>query len=141
MEPTIFFTNHLVKSEDLNHHGTLFAGRSAEWFVESGFIAVAKVLDPESIVCLKIHGLTFTRPVNCGGIVTYQSKIIYAGNTSLVVYVEMMENENPVMKGFITFIHVDKNNIPVPHGIRITPVTEEDRVIQKEAMELRKPSN
>jgi hypothetical protein len=30
----------LVKSEDLNHHGTLFAGRTAEWFVESGFLPV-----------------------------------------------------------------------------------------------------
>ena len=34
-------TCRLIKSEDLNHHGTLFAGRCAEWFVESGFIAVA----------------------------------------------------------------------------------------------------
>ncbi|NTU75550.1 MAG: acyl-CoA thioesterase, partial [Anaerolineaceae bacterium] len=34
-------TQHLVKSEDLNHHGTLYAGRTAEWFVESGFIAAA----------------------------------------------------------------------------------------------------
>ena len=33
-----FSTYHLVKSEDLNHHGTLYAGRSAEWFVEAGFI-------------------------------------------------------------------------------------------------------
>ena len=29
-------TNRFVKGEDLNHHGTLFAGRAAEWFVESG---------------------------------------------------------------------------------------------------------
>ena len=33
---------HLVKSEDLNHHRTLFAGRGAEWLVEAGFIAAAK---------------------------------------------------------------------------------------------------
>ena len=32
----IYKTYHLVKSEDLNHHGTLYAGRNAEWFVESG---------------------------------------------------------------------------------------------------------
>ena len=43
----------LVKSNDLNHHGTLFAGRTAEWFVESGFIAAAGVLDPKNLVCLK----------------------------------------------------------------------------------------
>jgi len=32
---------HLIKSEDLNHHGTLFAGRGAEWMVEAGFVAAA----------------------------------------------------------------------------------------------------
>lgn len=29
-----FKISHLIKSEDLNHHGTLFAGRTAEWLVE-----------------------------------------------------------------------------------------------------------
>ena len=39
MKSQIYHYDRLVKSEDLNHHGTLFAGRSAEWFVEAGFIA------------------------------------------------------------------------------------------------------
>ena len=38
IRPENMVTMRLVKSEDLNHHGTLFAGRTAEWFVESGFI-------------------------------------------------------------------------------------------------------
>jgi len=60
IEPFETKTLRLVKSEDLNHHGTLFAGRTAEWFVESGFIAAASILDPKTIVCLKIHGMYFT---------------------------------------------------------------------------------
>ena len=55
----------LVKSEDLNHHGTLFAGKTAMWFVESGFIAAASLTHPENIVCVNIHGMLFTRPVLC----------------------------------------------------------------------------
>jgi acyl-CoA hydrolase len=54
-EPKVVYTTRLVKSEDLNHHGTLFAGRTAEWFVESGFIAAARLINPQNIVCLKIH--------------------------------------------------------------------------------------
>jgi len=38
IRPLTMVTMRLVKSEDLNHHGTLFAGRTAEWFVESGRI-------------------------------------------------------------------------------------------------------
>ena len=52
MSMKTFVTHRLVKGEDLNHHGTLFAGRSAEWFVESGFIAAAAttiVLDGRSV--------------------------------------------------------------------------------------------
>ena len=64
MKPQTFHYDRLVKSEDLNHHGTLFAGRSAEWFVEAGFIAAASVLPPKNIVCVKIHGLTFTKPIH-----------------------------------------------------------------------------
>ncbi len=36
MDKNLIVTNRFVKSEDLNHHGTLFAGRTSEWFVETG---------------------------------------------------------------------------------------------------------
>ncbi len=50
--------SHLVKSEDLNHHGTLFAGRSAEWLVESGFVAAAAEHGrPQDVVCKTFTGL------------------------------------------------------------------------------------
>ena len=55
-----------MKSEDLNHHGTLFAGKTAMWFVESGFIAVASLTHPENIVCLNIHGMLFKKPIGNG---------------------------------------------------------------------------
>lgn len=130
MEPITCTSNHLVKSEDLNHHGTLYAGRSADWFVEAGFIAAARLLPPDSIVCLKIHGMTFTHPVRCGEIATYRSKIIYTGRTSLVAFVEMFAKDELVVNGLITFIHVDENSIPKVHGIIIVPVTENDKKIQ-----------
>jgi acyl-CoA hydrolase len=134
MEPVTNISNHLVKSEDLNHHGTLYAGRSAEWFVEAGFIAAARLKSPESIVCLKIHGMTFSRPVKCGEIATYNSKIVYAGKTSLVAFIEMYTKDELVVKGFITFIHVDEKSNPKAHGITIDPVTEIDKELQKAAI-------
>jgi acyl-CoA hydrolase len=136
VEPVCNTSNHLVKSEDLNHHNTLYAGRSAEWFVEAGFIAAARIKPPNSIVCLKIHGMTFSRSVYCGEIVTCDSKIIYAGTTSLIAFIEMWANKELVVNGFITFIHVDENSKPLAHGVKITPVTEEDKVLQEKAIAL-----
>jgi acyl-CoA hydrolase len=136
---TCTVTMRLVKSEDLNHHGTLFAGRTAEWFVESGFIAAASLLNPQNIVCLKIHGMFFTKPAVSGDVLKFSSKVVFAGNTSIVSYVHVEKNgaEKPLVDGFITFIHVDENTRPAPHHIEIKPVTEEDRSLYETAKNLR----
>jgi acyl-CoA hydrolase len=63
MEIKTFISHRMVKGEDLNHHGTLFAGRTAQWFVEAGFIAAASLTHPKNILCLKIHGMLFKKPV------------------------------------------------------------------------------
>lgn len=128
IKPVSRTTMRLVKSEDLNHHGTLFAGRTAEWFVESGFIAAASMLDAKSVVCLKIHGMFFTKPVFPGEILIFESKIVSAGCTSLTSYVRvsMNDSEKPIVDGFVTFIHVDNNTKPAPHHIIVKPETEED---------------
>jgi acyl-CoA hydrolase len=131
VEPLTNITNRLVKNEDLNHHGTLYAGRSAEWFVEAGFIAAAGLTRPEDIVCLKIHGMTFMRPVRGGDVITFESRIILAGNSSLHAYVRMMEKGEQVMDGFITFVHVDREGRARPHGIAITPSNEADLLLQE----------
>jgi Acyl-CoA hydrolase len=137
--PQEAYTTRLVKSEDLNHHGTLFAGRTAEWFVESGFIAAAILVDPISIVCLKIHGMYFTQPVKPGEIIKFKSKIVYAGNSSLVAHIAISRNDNiPFVSGFITFIHVDENTRAAKHFIEIVPVTEEDKQLYEDAKALNK---
>jgi acyl-CoA hydrolase len=128
VEPSITIATRLIKSEDLNHHGTLFAGRTAEWFVESGFIAAASLLNPKYIVCLIVHGMYFSKPAKPGDILVFSSKIVYAGNTSLVAYVKVKNPhlEKDSVSGFITFIHVNDDTQPVSHNIIISPQTEED---------------
>ena len=124
---------HLVKSEDLNHHGTLYAGRTAEWFVETGFVSAAKLLPPERIVCLKIHGMEFLAPVHAGDIATFEGKVVYTGRTSLIAFVRMQVKEREIVSGFVTFIHVDENAVPLPHHLLMEAVTEEDRDLNERA--------
>jgi len=122
----------LVKGEDLNHHGTLFAGRGAEWFVEAGFIAASSLTSPESTVCVKIHGMVFTRPVKKGSLIRCDSKVVYAGRTSLISYVKIVihPTDEFVVDGFLTFINVDSNGKPTPHNIEIQAVSAEDIELQ-----------
>ena len=135
MQPRIFKYDRLIKSEDLNHHRTLFAGRCAEWFVEAGFIAVANVLPADNIVCLKIHGLTFTKPLKSGDIACFESKIVYAGVSSIKVYVVLRENDQdtPVVEGFITFVHVDATGTTLPHGLILELMNPEDIALNQRA--------
>ena len=137
--PTCTVTMRLIKSEDLNHHGTLFAGRTAEWFVESGFIAAASLLNPQNIVCLKIHGMFFTKPAVSGDVLKFSSKVVFAGNSSITSYIHVENNGayKPLVDGFVTFIHVDENTRPAPHYLKITPVTEEDKALYETAKNLR----
>jgi acyl-CoA hydrolase len=139
VEPMVVNTTRLVKSEDLNHHGTLFAGRTAEWFVESGFIAAAHLVDPQNIVCLKIHGMYFTKPVRPGQILKFASKVVYAGKSSLISYIEVTKGNNPdsLVSGFITFINVDEQTKPASHNIQINAVTEEDKALFETAKGLK----
>ena len=138
MDVVTLTTHHLIKSEDLNHHGTLYAGRSAEWFVESGFTAAASLCGPEHILCVMIHGMEFTRPVQRGEIVTYTSKIVLTGKTSLVAYVGASVLGALALEGFLTFVNVDLKGKPQPHGLLIEPSTAEDAALQERARALKK---
>lgn len=139
IKPQTLVTMRLVKSEDLNHHGTLFAGRTAEWFVESGFIAATSVLPPRNVVCLKIHGMFFTRPARSGDVLKFCSRIAYTGRSSLTVYVTVNSNggEKPLVDGFVTFIHVDDSTKPAPHYIVLSPETDEEKELFRKAEELK----
>ncbi len=132
-------TTRLVKGEDLNHHKTLFAGRTAEWFVESGFLAAASLVAPDNVVCLKIHGMYFTQPVRPGEIVKFSSRIVYAGRSSFVAYIKMTKGnaDEFVVSGFITFIHVDENTKPTPHHIIVEPQTGEEKDLYEQAKALK----
>lgn len=126
----------LVKGEDLNHHGTLYAGRTAEWFVESGFISAAMATKPENIVCVKIHGMTFSRPIRKGELAAFVSQIVMTGETKIVSYIEVKVHDKVAVKGFITFVHVDLDGKPIPHGLNFVPQTEEQKALYEEALTL-----
>ena len=132
---------HLVKSEDLNHHGTLFAARTAAWFVESAFAAAAAEHgDSSTVLCRNIHGMLFSIPVQKGDIICFSARVSRTGRTSLTVniqvYSELSRTEQ--VNGFITFVTVDKETgLPSPHGIVLDdPEDETERLTREGANNL-----
>ena len=123
--------HHLVKGEDLNHHGTIFAGRAAEWLVEAGFCATAYLMDPKDTVCMTINGMTFTKPAPKGRIIRYESRIIKAGTTSMIAYIQVFfaKSNDFIFDGFMTFVHLGEDGKKAPHGVKVVPTTDDEKAI------------
>jgi acyl-CoA hydrolase len=136
-----YISTHLVKSEDLNHHGTLFAGRMAEWFVEGTFVAAASLYgNPENNVCVKLHGLKFAGPATKGDIITLKTSVVNTGTTSLTVYgkVSRIDSDDILVDGFVTFVCVDQEGRKMPHNIVLPePQDEEGKKLREAAKALR----
>jgi len=133
--------SHLVKPEDLQHHGTLFAGRMAAWLVETCFIAASRFVGrPEDIVCVKVHGITFKRPVNNGDITELKARVACLGNTSITVQGQAftVDSEVPAASGMVTFVTVDKRGKPYAHGLSLPQeYIAQNREIYEEALKIR----
>lgn len=130
---TTLTTYHLVRGMDLNHHGTLFAGKAALLFVESGFIVTSLALESNEIVCLRIHGMLFKHPVKSGETIGLTSQIIYAGKSSVGVYVKVFVQSTKtfVVDGFLTFVKADEEtHKSVPHNLAIEIDNDEARELQ-----------
>lgn len=112
-------THHLVKNEDLNHHGTLYAGRITEWFVETGFMTAAACMVSDQLVCVKIHDMVFKHPVKAGSTVKLTGEVVQAGRSSLLVKVSLTAKEQEIVEGLATFVKVDENGKAIPHGIQL----------------------
>jgi acyl-CoA hydrolase len=116
--------SRIIKSEDLNHHGTLFAGRMAEWLVEACLISAIDLLrKPEDIVCARIHGMNFLKSSTSGDIIEIRSRIAHLGEKSLTADARIFvtgRDETPSVTGMVTFVTVDKNGVPYAHGMTLS---------------------
>jgi len=133
--------SHLVKPEDLQHHGTLFAGRMAEWLVETCFIAASRLVGkPEDVVCVKVHGISFEKPIHNGEITEIKARIACLGNTSITVKGQAFtgDSEVPAVSGMVTFVTVDKHGNPYAHGLSLPKeYISRNCEIYKEALKVR----
>ncbi len=133
---------HLIRPEDLNHHGTMFAGQMAKWLVEAGLITASRLVGkPEDIVCVKVDGMTFKKPLNNGDLIEIKTRIAYLGTTSITVYSEVFRKPDvaPVITNTATFVAVDKQNKPYEHGFKLTEeYIAKNRTAYEEAIKVRK---
>ena len=139
-------TLHLVKGEDLNHHGTLFAARAAAWLVEAGFAAAAcEHGNTDELVLRNLHNMSFSKPVKMGSIVKFVARIVYAGNTSLMVSVLAKDaiSGAVAVEAYITFVTIEEaTGKKRVHKVVLDETNDEEELRQrKEALRLRETAS
>lgn len=101
-----------------NHYDTLFGGTAMHMMDEVAFITATR-FSRKRMVTVSSDKIDFTHPIPAGTIVELVGKVVYVGNTSLKVnvdiYVEEMysfERSNAI-KGTFTFVAIDENKKPI----------------------------
>ena len=119
-------TSHLVKSEDLNHHQTLYAGRCVEWCVEMAYITAQRCFpEPRPLVFMSIRSLSIRAAVRIGEILELSGRIDYLGESTIGVRIDGHKAQNgeagkPVVTGTFLFCTIDDEGKAVPHGLANT---------------------
>lgn len=122
-EPPSISTTHLVKSEDLNHHNTLYAGRCVEWCVQMAYIAAENCFDePRPLVFMSIRSLSMRSPARLGEIIQFTGRVDYIGESTIGIRVDgrmlqPKDDPKPVVTGTFLFCAVDQEGRASPHGL------------------------
>jgi acyl-CoA hydrolase len=116
-------TTHLVKSEDLNHHRTLYAGRCVEWCVQMAYIAAENCFDEaRPVVFMSIRSLSMRAPAHLGDIIQFTGRVDYIGESTVGIRVDgrqlqPKDAQKTVVTGTFLFCTVDEEGKAAPHGL------------------------
>lgn len=122
-DSTCISTTHLVKSEDLNHHQTLYAGRCVEWCVQMAYIAAENCFDEaRPVVFMSIRSLSMRTPARLGEILRFEGRVDYIGESTIGIKVDAWklqpkDDPKPVATGTFLFCTVDEQGRAVAHGL------------------------
>lgn len=129
----------LAQPGDVNFGGKVHGGIVMKWIDQGGY-ACATAWCKTYCVTVYVSGIQFRKPIRIGHLVEIRSQIIYTGNTSMHVAVDVYardprdEEYEKTTHCIIIFVAVDEAGNPVPVTPWV-PITEEDR--QQEAYALR----
>ena len=104
----------MIRPEHLNHHGSLYAGRAADWMMETTFFAACLAHgDKEGLMYRNTHEFSFTKPILNGDIVRVESTIVRVGKKSLTMYCGFVNEETGLTHavGYTTFVTINPKTL------------------------------
>jgi acyl-CoA hydrolase len=127
---SVVMKTELIFPNDTNTHNTLMGGKLMQWMDIVGAISAQKHSNC-LVVTASVDNISFRNPILLGHVITLQSQVTRAFNTSMEVYIRVWAEDIPGKtkyesnSAFFTFVAVDDDLKPVKVQ-EITPETEEE---------------
>jgi len=125
--------NELVLPNDTNTLNNLMGGRLLHWMDIAAAIAAQKHCN-RIVVTASVDNVSFQSPIKLGDVISIESKVTRAFNTSVEVRLDVWAQNIPSgtraksNEAYYTFVALDKegNTVQVPE---LVPETEEDKAL------------
>jgi acyl-CoA thioesterase YciA len=109
----------IMMPKDTNAHGTIFGGVILSYIDQAGAVE-AKRHGAGFIVTVAMREVVFHEPVYVGDLVSFYTRVVRIGRTSITVSVEVFSqpgegvgNRVKVTQAEVTYVNLDKNRRPV----------------------------
>jgi len=109
----------LAEPSDVNFGGKVHGGAVMKWIDQAGY-ACAVGWSGHYCVTLYVGGLRFYKPILIGNMVEVRARVIYTGNTSIRIAVDVsagdprLSDSQATTHCVIVFVAVDEQGKPVP---------------------------
>jgi len=121
----------VVLPNDTNTLGNLFGGKLLQWMDIVASIAAHRHCK-RVVVTAAVNNVSFNNSINHASIVTLQSKVSRAFNTSMEIFIDVWVEDHVTgakvkcNEAIYTFVAVDQNGSPLPVP-ELIPETEEEK--------------
>ncbi len=121
----------LAEPTDVNFGGKMHGGAVMKWLDQTAYTCAA-AWSGSYCVTVFVSGIHFVRPIFIGNVVQITARLIYTGNSSMHIALEV-KSKSPQTNEYVmnthcnmVFVALDKdgNKVSVP---KWNPVTEEDK--------------
>lgn len=107
----------VMMPKDTNAHGTIFGGVILS-YIDQAAAVEAKRNGGGFIVTVAMREVVFHGPVNVGDLVSFYTRLVRIGKTSITVAVEVQaqsqDAERRVTEAEVTFVNLDEDRKPLP---------------------------
>lgn len=126
---------------DVNFGGKVHGGAVMKWIDQTAYTC-ARTWAETYCVTVYVGGIRFYSPINIGDLVKISAYVIYTGNTSIHIAIDVFSKEitdkqfEKKTHCVIVFVSVDKNGTPVPVK-KWVPATEREIRMEQYALKLK----